>query len=351
MAADGGPTEDLLRRLLAAISGEASVHAGATARDLLATARAEAEREIRALLTSAFKASLLRQVVDELERGRGAPAPAAVVESPLTPRPPEATAPPAGAACYVYAITPAGEPSPVLMQQGVDPAFPVEAVRVDDLQAIVSPVSLDEFGQAALGDRVADPQWVEAKVRAHDRIVKTVLSVGAVIPFRFCTVVRSAEDVRDLLARHHDRVAATLSELAGKTEWGVKVYLDLTAADGESFEAGESSGAAYLRRKSREVEARQASVRQAREGAVAFHDELAAIAMGAAVTLPLHRRDGVEIVLNGAYLIADADVARFHDAVATWRQDEMARGWSIEVTGPWPPYNFAQLDLSTEVAA
>jgi hypothetical protein len=157
--------------------------------------------------------------------------------------------------------------------------------------------------------------------------------------------------VRDLLARHHDRVAATLSELAGKTEWGVKVYLDPTAAGVESSEAGESSGAAYLRRKSREVDARQESVRQAREGAVAFHEELAAIAMGAAVTLPLHRRDGVEIVLNGAYLIADADVARFHDAVATWRQDEMARGWSIEVTGPWPPYNFAQLDLSTEVAA
>jgi hypothetical protein len=221
-------------------------------------------------------------------------------------------------------------------------------LRVDDLQAIVSPVSLDEFGQAALNERVADPQWVEAKVRAHDRVVKSALATGSVIPFRFCTVVRSPDDVRDLLTRHHDRVTATLAELAGKSEWGVKVYAAPTDAGGDEPESGEASGAAYLRRKSRAGEEQRESLQAAHGRAAALHEELTAIARGA-VTLPAHRRRGEEgrpLVLNVAYLVADADLERFHAAVAAG-----AEGLSVEVTGPWPPYNFAHLDLSTEVAA
>ena len=91
--------------------------------------------------------------------------------------------------------------------------------------------------------------------------------------------------------------------------------------------------------------------------AAACHEELAALADEAAV-LPRGRSNGGggpaarrEPVLNGAYLVPEARVERFHAAVAEMRERDGPLGLEFEVTGPWPPYNFVRLDLSLGAAA
>ena len=59
-----GPTDDLLRRLLAAVAAETS---NPRVEQLIADARAEAEAEIAALVKSAYKALLLRRATEHLE--------------------------------------------------------------------------------------------------------------------------------------------------------------------------------------------------------------------------------------------------------------------------------------------
>jgi hypothetical protein len=46
------------------------------------------------------------------------------------------------------------------------------------------------------------------------------------------------------------------------------------------------------------------------------------------------------MLLNGAYLVSRADQARFLELVGVIANDSLARGLSVEVSGPWPAYNF-----------
>ena len=58
-----------------------------------------------------------------------------------------------------------------------------------------------------------------------------------------------------------------------------------------------------------------------------------------------------DVVLNAAYLVADSDTVRFHALASELSQRYAAQGLSLELTGPWPPYNFVSLDLSVEARA
>jgi hypothetical protein len=47
------------------------------------------------------------------------------------------------------------------------------------------------------------------------------------------------------------------------------------------------------------------------------------------------------MLLNGAYLVPDGD-ERFAAEVALLAEEHAAAGITFELTGPWPPYNFAE---------
>lgn len=46
------------------------------------------------------------------------------------------------------------------------------------------------------------------------------------------------------------------------------------------------------------------------------------------------------MLLNGAYLIERRRTAELESAVQALREEWGALGYAVELTGPWPPYNF-----------
>ena len=46
------------------------------------------------------------------------------------------------------------------------------------------------------------------------------------------------------------------------------------------------------------------------------------------------------MLLNGAYLVASAKVERLRELVQQLTERHRDLGVRIELTGPWPPYNF-----------
>jgi hypothetical protein len=358
-----GPTNDLLRRMLAAIAA-ASGHDHIDR--LITQARADAEAEVKDLLKSAVKASLLREVVRHLE---GAENDQPV--DPCTPRPrnlpdvlPKPTAPeatsvatadsPDATACYVYAITDHDPRGLYSDTPAIDPSLPLDVVRYRSVQAVISRVRLDEFGQDALNQRVADRQWVEEKIRAHDRVVKRVCESAAAIPCRFCTVVRHPRDVQLLLSTHYQPILDTLDNLRGKQEWGMRILFDPSAhapppTPGAS---SETSGRQYLQRRKQKDSLRADLRRNAADTAQACHQSLAALAAQAAL-LPARRgekRQPIEL-LNAAYLVPQLQAGQFERALLDLRNRHESEGLELLITGPWPPYNFVRLDLSLEAAA
>jgi hypothetical protein len=269
---------------------------------------------------------------------------------------------------YVYGIVgDVGERNQVFQKKpgfskGIDPAHPVYTLPYQAIQAIVSKVSLQEFGQEELEANLEDIQWVEAKVLAHQRVLEAVLADHTLVPMRFCTIYRSESGVQEVLAKHYDDFVEALAHLKGKQEWGGKVYCDgqtLAQRVGESSNKvkelkaemeEKSSGAAYfLKKKVYDViteEVEQASDEYAQRS----HDRLSSHAEEAVVN-PLQSKEltgrDEAMVLNGAYLVAEERLTAFRAELESLKEEYGDLGFIYEMTGPWPPYNF--VSTCTEV--
>ncbi|MBS1861188.1 MAG: GvpL/GvpF family gas vesicle protein [Actinobacteria bacterium] len=257
---------------------------------------------------------------------------------------------------YVYGVVRAEVPLPRDLV-GADPTAPVELIEEAGLAALVSEVPLAEFDEGSLRENLNDVAWLEEKARAHEHVLDVALAGSAVVPLRLCTVFTTEEQVRGMLARERAVLFDALGRLDGRAEWGVKAYADRGAVESEALARVDrpdgaddevTAGTAYMNRRRREARAREQVEEIADEWARAIHGGLAAIAVEALLN-PLQRpelsgRDG-EMFLNGVYLIDDVEAAAFRAAVATLAEDFDRRGVALDLTGPWPAYNFVKSSI------
>jgi hypothetical protein len=243
---------------------------------------------------------------------------------------------------WLYGVIDAGAAA-APERRGVDSVHEVELIRHAGLAALVSAVPLDEYGESGLRETLEDLDRLEVLARAHERVLDEALRAGTVVPFRICTVYASAARVEKMLARERNALTAALWNLRGVAEWGVKAYAGGGAngtAAGEPF-----SGTDYLFRRLAQ-RAAVAGARQTLEAAVEdVHARLRESAADAMLSVPqtsaLTGREE-EMVLNGAYLVADADVDDFRALVAELDGRHRADGVQLELTGPWPAYHFVE---------
>jgi hypothetical protein len=260
---------------------------------------------------------------------------------------------------WVYAVARDLDPAILESLDGVG-GGPVRPVADAALTALTGPVAAGAFGEQALQRRLSEPGELEAIARAHHGVIAAVAAACPVLPLRLGTVYNDDNRVRELLAERRDEFAATLGQLADHVECGVKVCADLGALAGAAASepprpptgAGggrdrPGAGAAYLSRRRAQLAARDDRQLRAAERGAAIHAELSVLA-SAARRHPLqdqppaatagHEAAG-QMVLNGAYLVPSAGAAQFATAARAIVADLV--GFRLEVTGPWPPYSFA----------
>jgi len=227
---------------------------------------------------------------------------------------------------YVFGIVPSD----------AAPAAGTYLVERGPLAAVSAEVSLAEFGEEVLPERLNDRAWLEDKVRVHEGVLQSYVGVTPVVPLRFGAIYRDMADVRRLLAERGERFEEVLERVSGRVELGVKAWFDPSQVQRPAA----ASGREYLQRRRDEL----GSSRDAAHIAAAAHARLAAAADAAVVNRPQPReltgRDE-QMLLNGAYLVPDGD-DRFAGEVALLAEEHGAAGVTFELTGPWPPYNFAE---------
>jgi hypothetical protein len=227
--------------------------------------------------------------------------------------------------------------------QGVEAGSTVEVLAEGDLAALVSPVPLAEYDDDRLREHLEDIDWVERTARAHETVLERVLADATIVPLRLCTLYRDQEGVRQLLRDQRGELMRSLDAVAGCAEWGVKLFsIGATAApDEDNVET--ASGTEYLasRQRARAL-ANQVSELRA-QAAEAVYERLLAVAREGRRNPPqrpeAHGRDA-EMLLNAALLVQRDRSDELHDAAAEVRQLWEPRGYLVDVTGPWPPYNF-----------
>jgi hypothetical protein len=238
----------------------------------------------------------------------------------------------------------------------------VELVAEGPLVGVVSRVSLHEFDESVLPERLSDANWLEQKIRAHEQVLERVLEDASVVPCRFCTVYRSEAELRRFLSERRGALEAALDRVRGKVEVGVKAFIDRDrfaaglAKENDDFReltvhvSTAEGGRAYLER--RRLEQLVASELEGFRGEAAgrIHARLLAAAEdGLALALQAPELSGreEEMIFNGAYLVT-ANRDAFEEALASLARDVGGDGVDLELTGPWPAYNFVPEELGAE---
>jgi gas vesicle protein GvpL/GvpF len=334
--------------------------AATRAPELMARAEAEAVEELkRALLKAALAGEARRSTAAAARPERVRPAeaerPAAAAEAPppaRSPAPPpgaEPAAAPAGDGLWAYCITRVGDLPTI---DGVRGA-PVERIEADGLAVLVSRVPLAEFGEDALRRNLNDLDWLERVARDHENVLERTLAEGTIVPLRICTIFADDEGAARMLTERRSALDTALDVLDGREEWGVKLTVDRAALEAAARERapedldqqleGQSAGGAYMLRRRQERQLREAADRLAGGLAEDVHARLQDWATDAVVNPPqnpeLSGHEG-DMLLNAAYLVEAAKVERMHELVEELRERHRELGARIELTGPWPPYNF-----------
>jgi len=212
----------------------------------------------------------------------------------------------------------------------------------DTLAAIVSLLPVEGFGVADWERNATNVGWLERVARQHHEVLGYAATIAPVVPLRLPSLYGSLESLADTLHASSELLERDLRRIRGKLEWAVKVYR--TAEEKSSaVTTASASGRDYLLAKSRDLSARSTAQEQLREEVREIHDALGQVSAEYVRNRPQDavlsgRRE--PMLLNGAYLVSRADQARFLERVGVIANDSLARGLSVEVSGPWPVYNF-----------
>ena len=224
---------------------------------------------------------------------------------------------------------------------------PVRTVLGGELAAAVGTVSLDEFRGEGLRRNFKDPDWFAATARAHNAVVSAVRGPAPVIPVRMATIYRDDWRVCRFLLKEQEEIEAALRRVSGREELGVKAYADPKnlAIQGDLIHAqdAETSARGYLSRRRRQLASRQQGYRLAAAEADRVHAALLRCAVDGKRKAPTDQSapgSGDWTVFNGTYLVDGDVVELFMEAVA--RLERSTARIRLEVTGPWPPYSFAE---------
>jgi hypothetical protein len=389
--------------------------AAGQADDVVREALAEARGKVRSILTEAMAQALLDHSSEALaaetrpRRGpqrtrpaapgvqEGQPSPrragekASGVESPgrggeeaVPPRPPDSVErtgaseegepsapvsaarpghPETGHAWYVYCVIGDQELDLSNDARGVDPTEPVTVIAAHGLGAVVSRVSLAEFGEVSLRENLNDIAWLEDKVRAHEGVLDAAMARTTIVPMRLCTLYSSEGSIREMLEQEGAKLADALGRLEGKAEWGVKVFVDRASLETAVVEGSEElralrkevadlpEGEAYMKRKRLDGVTRDQADDLSDRCADRAHERVAARADEAVLNPLVRAHEGEqsgEMVVNGVYLVPDRGIEDFRAALSELEEELRELGFSFQVTGPWPAYNF--VTSSTEAA-
>jgi gas vesicle protein GvpL/GvpF len=265
---------------------------------------------------------------------------------------------PPGHVVWVYAITDSLAPGQLSGLTGVG-GEPVRAVAEAGLTAAVGSVGAGTFGEQARAGLMSDLASIERLARAHHQVIACVAADGPVLPLRLGTIYPDDHTVRTLLGQGSAEFSVILDSFRGTEEWGVKVYAGeedaaYPHAAGEGM-ADEAKGRPDALSSpgdpapgDGEPDGDLVKPAPASGDPEAFAEmvdrALAGIAIASRHYAPQDPRiDGSEksLVLNAAYLVLSDRASEF-TAVAR-ALTRAHRGMGAGLTGPWPPYSFADV--------
>ena len=204
------------------------------------------------------------------------------------------------------------------------------------------------YGAEAWAEHAEDAAWLARVATDHQRVLGAVVRDTDVLPLRLPAMYRDELHLHRMLEAEAPLFGAVLESLRDHLEWSVHLFFvgDPEPAEGER----PTSGRDYLRRRTEAITHRQLA-RVKREQLV--RDAYASLADLSRQSVANPPQDSAlsgrpePMLLNSAHLVCRRHEQLFFAAVEEVAARLARAGITVEVSGPWPPYNFVELGADT----
>ena len=238
----------------------------------------------------------------------------------------------------------------------------VYSVPYQDLEAVVSDVSLEEFGSEEIQKKAEeDVNWIKEQAQIHEEVIEQAMGKGnsqlvSVIPMQFGVIFKTKEKLEETLGNRYEELKKSLENLKGKQEWGVKVYLKENIFRKTIEEKNEQvlakkkeiesmpKGMAFFAQKQIDKVVGQEKDKELGRITEEIFENLGQLAFSKNKSKLLEKDfTGMteEMIVNAFYLIEESKLDSFQKKVGELKEKYNSLGFKVEVSGPWPSYHFA----------
>lgn len=262
-------------------------------------------------------------------------------------------------AFYVYCIAESAACAQLPVDSlpaAIEDGAKLEWVPVAKLAALVSEVPQSTYSEDSLAEHLTDATWTAIRAMRHETVVEYVAKRASVIPLRFGTIYRERNGIEQMLTEKAREFEEIIDHLRRREEWGVNVYCDravllsgITSVSPVLRELVQRAqqappGQSYLMQKKIDTlkvdEARTAVNRivdQIEEKLGTQTDDARRLRI-----LKVETTEHGELKAKFAFLVQRSGFAEFRDTAEQLAREHQAAGVRLELTGPWPVYNFVQ---------
>jgi Gas vesicle synthesis protein GvpL/GvpF len=227
---------------------------------------------------------------------------------------------------YVYCLA-EGVERLIKTPAGVSGA-PVRIVEFDDdLSALVSVYRVEDF------------QVSRKNALAHHEVVRSITEQTTPLPARFGTVV-TVEQLRNYVSTHHEAIKAKLAHVRGGVEMNVRMIRTIDADTSQESENTGGPGTAFLLEKRREIVREQAGAAEKGRLSSWLRDKLGDLIKEEKISVTPSE---TVILARADHLIERVNVEQYRTTMA--RAVKERPEIRFMVSGPWPPYSFANIEL------
>lgn len=210
------------------------------------------------------------------------------------------------------------------------------------LLIVVGDAPLPQYGEASIARGLKDLDWVSRCAIAHESVVERWIRAQAVVPMKLFTIFESDERALAYVRQQRRKLDRIVQRVAGRCEFGVRLRLASPPAP-ERPARRPTSGTGYLAAKKQKRDTVHEQAVRAQSRANAAFAALASKAAEAERHSPAARGHvPSRLLLDAAFLVDTDRVERFRAVTRRLTRDLKGKGFSLELTGPWPPYNFIE---------
>ena len=205
--------------------------------------------------------------------------------------------------------------------------------------AAVRLLKIDDFGVLVSDGEPSSFPLTQESAIAHAKVVGSVLDKTTLLPFRFGTVI-SEQQLRHYVTTYKPALEKSFAHVRGCVEMDLKIIWQIAKTEQPPEKEEQGPGTAFLEKKRRELLRDERQVALKAELSNLLCEDLGSLTRDEHIEL---RPSKTGVLAAVFHLVETADVQKYQEKVQEIRNNRP--DLKIRLSGPWPPYSFANIEL------